>query len=263
MENYASMDLTKEHVGRVDIEKIVGMKIKNLQLYQRALVHKSIQKFIKKYDNDSVPLYVLESNERLEFIGDSVLGLIIAEYLFDKFEHCDEGFLTRMRTKLVNGKTLSNFARHLNLGEHILMGKHVINIDGKNNNRILEDAFESIIGAVYKDLGYKHARAFVIRVIERVINFDDLLVDNNYKDVLLRYAQSKSYGPPIYELRGQSGPPHKPTFTVEVIVNEEYKALGHGASKKEAEQNAAKILSSELEATYDRDLIKYKNNLKE
>ena len=252
-------DFSREHVTRQTIEKnIVGMKVKDITLYQRALVHKSMQKLIRKHEN--VLPYLLNSNERLEFIGDCVLGMIIGDYLFDKYESCDEGFLTRMRTKLVNGKSLANFARHLNLGEYILMGKHVINLDGKDNNHILEDAFEAIIGAIYKDLGLKFARAFVLRQVEKHIDFDNLLIDDNFKDILLRYSQSKSLGPPQYETISQAGPPHKPTFTVKVFIGSIHTELGIGQSKKEAEQDAAKKLSNRLSIECNRDIVKCQNN---
>ena len=208
-------DFSIEHVSRKDIESILGMRIKNIEFYQRALVHKSIQKSVKKMPPGRVKPYLLKSNETLEFLGDAVLGLVIAEYLFKNFPKENEGFLTRIRTKLVKGKTLANFAQQLHLGPFILMSRHVINIDGRKNKRILEDAFEAFVGAIYLDLGIDFARAFVLRMVQKHIETVNVFEDDNYKDLLLRYSQYKGIELPLYNTVLQEGPPHQRTFTIE------------------------------------------------
>ena len=172
---------------RKQIEKAVGFRIRNIKFYQRALVHKSIQKNVRKSQN--APEYMKRSNETIEFLGDSVLGMIIAEYLFRKYPENDEGFLTRLRTRIVKGKTLGRLAKAIGLGDMILMSNHVIKIGGRDNGRILEDAFESIVGAIYMDLGLENARSFVLRVVKENISDEQLFSDDNYKDLLLRYMQ--------------------------------------------------------------------------
>ena len=244
-------DFSTEHVSRTVVEHIVGMRVKNMELYQRALVHKSIQKSIKKTPQYLVKPYLLKSNETLEFLGDAVLGLVIAEYLFKNFPKENEGFLTRIRTKLVKGKTLANFSQQLKLGPHILMSRHVVNIDGRKNKRILEDAFEAFVGAIYLDLGIDFARAFILRLVEKYINEVNVFEDDNYKDLLLRYSQHKGIELPMYNTVLQEGPPHQRTFTMEVVLFEKPQGRGKAKSKKEAEQLAAQQAIQKLKIVDD------------
>ena len=232
------VDLTMPHITRQQIQNILGMRPRNLDHYRRALVHKSIQRNVRKSQN-KVMDYFKMSNERLEYLGDSVLGLIVSNYLFDKFPHKDEGFLTRTKTKIVCGKNCAKFARSLNLGQHLLMSRHVIKINGQKNEKLLEDAFEAFIGAVYKDLGFKFAHAFVYKLIDENLDFNEILKDNNYKDILLRYSQSESLSLPIYKVINEEGPPHKRIFTVSVTLDNKQMGTGKAKSKKEAEQQAA------------------------
>lgn len=252
-----SIDLSNPHVTRNEISSILGMRPKNLDHYRRAFVHKSINRNIrkaKKTKNQKVLDYMLESNERLELLGDSVLGLIVTNYLFDKFPDKAEGFLTRTKTKIIRREGCALFARHLNLGEFILTSDHVkIN---KQSDKILEDTFEAFVGAVYKDLGFKFATVFITRLIEKCIDFDSILIDNNYKDVLLRYSQSKGYPLSVYEEIAKEGPSHSCKFTmsVKLTIKEDngrnthfISALGTEKSKKQAEQSAAKNLLDKLD----------------
>ena len=257
--------LKKPHINRRDVENIVKMRIRNLNLYRKALIHKSILKAIRYLDNDCIPEYLLEnscgqqnnnkieSNERLEYLGDAVINLVIAEYLFKHFVDKDEGFMTRVRTKLVNGKTLSKFSNYVNLGNYILMSQHVINIKGRENNRILEDAFEAFVGAIYLDLGLSHASAFVKRMVDSCIDIDLLVsTDDNYKDILLRYAQAQQIDLPTYEVIRTEGPPHQRLFTVQVIINKLSAGIGVAKSKKEAEQLSAKLAINLLNISCER-----------
>ena len=232
-------DFSEPHVTREELQEILGMKIKNVTHYQRALVHKSIHKAIKKY-NGSKPIqeYLRQHNERLEFLGDSVLGLIIANYLFHKYPDNDEGFLTRVKTKLVNGVQLSKLARQINLGKYILMSNHVQNIKGRNSQKILEDAFEAFLAAIFKDLGFDAVDSFVSGIID-TLDFTEILFEDNYKDTLLKYSQRTFFCTPEYNLLGTDGPPHNRLFHVAVVISGKTYSSGWGKSKKQAEQVAA------------------------
>ena len=259
------MDLSTPHVSRQEIENILGMRPKNLDYYRRALVHKSVQRNVRKAQeangSKSVLEYLTMSNERLEFLGDSVLGLIVSNYLYDKYPTKDEGFMTRTKTKLVCGKNCAKLAQSLNLGNHILMSR---NVQKTSNVKILEDAFEAFVGAIYKDLGFKFAQAFVYRLLEENLDINNMLEDNNYKDILLRYCQSEAKPLPEYITIKEEGPPHERLFTVSVQVGTEHWGTGEpGASKKEAEQMAAKSAIEKLDQKLvailrERDILKIK-----
>jgi ribonuclease-3 len=238
-DDLATHDFSVAHVTREEIQELLGMKIKNVTHYQRALVHKSIYKAVKKYQGEN-PLqeYLQQHNERLEFLGDSVLGLIIANYLFHKYPDQDEGFLTRIKTKLVNGVQLSKLARQINLGKYILMSNHVQNIKGRNSQKILEDAFEAFLAAIFKDLGFDAVDSFVTEIIEK-LDFTEILFEDNYKDLLLKYSQKVYSTTPEYHLVSTEGPPHNRMFQVIVNINKVNFSTGWGKSKKQAEQVAA------------------------
>lgn len=232
-------DYSAHHISRKNIETITQLRPVNIEHYCQAFVHKSIQKYTK--NNSSAVNYTKQSYERYEYLGDSVLSLIIANYLFKKYSDKTEGFLTRIRTKLVNGKTLARFARHLDLGKHILMSSNVEKIDGRNNDRILEDVFEALICAIYLDLGFEKANRFVIRVLEEVIDFKQLEEDDNYKDILLRFCQNKMNTTPTYDTIEVNGPPHLREFKVACYIQGIQYKYGVGKCKKIAEQQAAKF----------------------
>lgn len=231
-----TINVTIPHISRQEIENILGMRPKNLDYYRRALVHKSVQRNVRR-SQEKVLDYLTMSNERLEFLGDSVLGLIVSNYLFDKYPNKDEGFMTRTKTKLVCGKNCAKLAKVLNLGNYILMSK---NVQKTSNVKLLEDAFEAFIGAIYKDLGFKFAQAFVYRLIEQNLDINEMLEDNNYKDILLRYCQSEGHSLPDYVTTKEEGPPHERIFTISVLVDNIEWGSGIGNSKKDAEQMAAK-----------------------
>ena len=234
-------DFSKPHVTREEIQSILnGIKIKNISYYQRSLVHKSIYKAVKRYIGEK-PLqdYLLQHNERLEFLGDSVLGLIIANYLYNKYPDRDEGFLTKIKTKLVNGLQLSKLAKQINLGKYILMSNHVQNIKGRDSQKILEDAFEAFLAAIFMDLGYDAVNSFVINLIDS-LDFTQVLIEDNFKDILLKYSQKVfKNSTPEYFLVTSEGPPHDRTFTVIVSINGIKYETGTAKSKKQAEQIAS------------------------
>lgn len=239
-DDLATHDFSKPHVSRESIQTILNMKIKNVTYYQRSLVHKSIYKAVKRYNGDS-PLqeYLLEHNERMEFLGDSVLGLVIANYLFHRYPDKNEGFMTRVKTKLVNGTQLAKLAKQVDLGRYILMSNHVENIKGRSSQKILEDAFEAFLAAIFKDLGFDAVNSFLIRLID-TLDFSDVLIEDNYKDLLLKLTQARFKNcTPEYTLVSTEGPPHNRMFTVCALINGVSYEQGTAKSKKQAEQNAA------------------------
>jgi len=234
-------DFSKPHVTRQEIQELLGgIKIKNIVYYQRSLVHKSIHKAVKRYSGkDPLQEYLIQHNERMEFLGDSVLSLVIANYLYAKYPDQDEGFLTRIKTKLVNGSQLAKLAKKINLGKYILMSNHVQNINGRESQKILEDSFEAFLAAIFKDLGFDAVNSFIIEHIE-ALDFNEVLVEDNYKDTLLKYVQHNFNGlNPTYPLLRTDGPPHNRTFTVAVNIKDQRYSEGTAKSKKQAEQIAA------------------------
>jgi ribonuclease-3 len=238
-DDLATHDFSEPHVTREELQDLLGMKIKNVTHYQRALVHKSIYKSVKRYNGQKpIQEYLLQHNERLEFLGDSVLSLIIANYLFHKYPNEDEGFLTRIKTKLVNGVQLSKLARQIELGKYILMSNHIQNIKGRDSQKILEDAFEAFLAAIFKDLGFDAVNSFIIEIIEK-LDFTEILLEDNYKDTLLKYSQRTHFCTPEYQLVTMEGPPNNRLFQVVVTINGKKYSSGWGKSKKQAEKAAA------------------------
>ena len=237
-DDLATHDFSKPHITRDQIQNLLNMKVKNTSYYQRALVHKSIYKAVKKYQG---PLqeYLEEHNERMEFLGDSVLSLIVANYLYHRYPDRDEGFLTRIKTKLVNGTQLANLARKIELGKYILMSNHVQNIKGRDSQKILEDAFEAFLAAIFKDLGFDAVNSFIVEHIDS-LDFNEILFEDNYKDILLKYSQHNFKGcTPEYTTINVDGPPHNRMFTVMVIIDGKDYESGTAKSKKQAEQIAS------------------------
>ena len=240
----SQLAISNIEITRKDIEKIINMKPIDIVKYKQAFVHKSIVKCAK--ENECIPEYMKNSYERYEFLGDSVLSLVVAKYLFNKYPNEHEGYLTKIRTKLVNGKTLSFLAEKLNLGKFLILNTKVENINGRTNKRILEDVFEALICSIYLDLGFDYAEKFIISTINKFINFDELLIDNNYKDILLRYCQNKYSTTPTYELIESYGPPHNKTFKIVCLINGKKHKYGMGKNKKDAEQISAQETINEL-----------------
>jgi len=225
-------DLSPELKSRIEkLERIVGFKIDDPSLFLKALRHRST------LSQDKYETY--DSYERLEFLGDAVLDLIAAEILFNNYPEKDEGFLTKVRAKLVRGDTLADFSKKLGLEDLMELGER--NGAGKISKSILADAFESIIAAIYITKGYQQAYQFVDTVIENNLVIDKLInTVDNYKSALLELAQAQKRPIPHYELISESGPGHNRTFMVKVLVGDEELGQGKGKSKKKAEQKAAR-----------------------
>lgn len=263
-----SVDLTVPHISRSQVEKLLGFKPKDVDLYRNAMVHKSVLKGIQNMeDKGNVQKYMLKSNERMEFLGDSVIDFVVSEIIYHKYEDEDEGFLTRLRTKIVRGTHCAKFAKILDLGSFILTGNKVVRIKDQTgkvyNNRILEDSFEALIGAIHLDMGFEFARLFLKKLINENVNFEELMYDDNYKDILMRFTQANSYELPIYETIDIIGKPHDRIFNMKVkIISKDgtvvgkYEGMGQGHTKKEAEQNAAMDSISKIEKELIDPIIK-------
>jgi ribonuclease-3 len=214
-------------LDRIEIEKLVGTKVNNLAIYQKAFTHKSA---LKRY-------LLTESFETLEFMGDSVLGFLVTKFLFDKYEERQEGFLTKARTKLVRGNMLASIARQLGLDKWILMDEKGIRNGWNQNEKVLEDAFEALIGAIYLDLGLLHTKKFVLGIFSdpNLVNMDCIMIDDNYKDRLMRYCQANKFGLPEYCITTHNNG----VFTISVSINSANLGQGSAKTKKQAEQIAA------------------------
>lgn len=238
--------LPKPRVSREDIERLLGGPVGDMRLYEQALLHRSVLR--------GEPNSHLLSNERLEFLGDAVLGFVTAEHLFHEFPEKDEGFLTRLRAKLVNGQALADFATSVGLGPLILLSDNMDQSGGRENPTILADAFEALIGALYLDLGEEAARIFIQEKVLEELDLEDLAHQrDNYKSLLLEHVQALGWPQPQYRVTNEEGPSHQKTFTVEVILNDRSYGRGQARSKKKAEQAAASEAINRLrhEETYE------------
>jgi ribonuclease III len=261
------IDLTKPHISRDEIQTILGgMRPKHLENYRRALVHKSLNKYIKYTLDQGLPVcsYLVDgkepaSNERLEFLGDAVFNTIVGEYLFEKYPDKDEGFLTRLRTKIVRDTHCVKFSKLIGIGPFVLAGS-IVKRDqlGNVNDKLLEDAFEAFLGAIFLDLGFTFVRAFVNKLIDKHVDLNLLHQDDNYKDILMRFTQTKGIELPEYKVLSQEGPPHKRIFTIQVIMIIDGKqhpmGIGKGTNKKDAEQLAAMNTLSSIDEEDLKDL---------
>lgn len=225
------------------LERSIGVQIKNAGLYREALTHKSAVRFRA----------AAKSNERMEFLGDSVLSLVITKYLYDRYPEASEGLLTRLRTKIVSGTMLSKLSEKLGLHDMVMMNARAQTAGWNHNSRIKEDLFEAIVGAIYLDHGLPAARDFIIRLLEENVDWRDVHEDTNYKDALMRTTQFMSWELPTYCVVGTSGPDHSKRFTVKVLIQGREVGTGTANSKKNAEQHAAKraldTLNIQLPAT--------------
>ena len=213
------------------LERTLGYRIRCRELFVQGLLHRSF------HQNSTHPN---PSNERLEFQGDSVLNLIVGEYLYHKYPDSPEGDLTKFRSRLVNRKALAVYANALDLSRFILMSPSAAQSVGKGYETIVSDTFEALVAALYLDGGFDAARTFVERQVTAAIDAGTVVtVDENYKSRLLEYAQSHGFGVPRYVIVKQDGPDHDRTFTVEVQLRNEKYGAGTGKNKKEAEQAAA------------------------
>lgn len=216
-----------------NLQKVIGYRIRNKEYFLEALLHRSFLQFQNKP-------HQRVSNERLEFLGDSILDLIVGKYLFDRYPNAEEGELTKIRSRLVNRKALVVYAKELELNKFMFMSTSAEQAVEKGNDSILADAYEAIIAAIYLDSSFEDARMFVERQVLAAVKKGALSTsDDNYKSMLLEYAQGHGYGIPRYGIVKEVGPDHDRVFTVAVTLADECIGQGSGRSKKEAEQQAA------------------------
>ena len=214
-----------------DLEAAIGYRFHNISLLQTALTHSSFAN--DRYHNS------LMSNERLECLGDSVLGMVVADYLYRNFPDRPEGELTRMRADMVCERALAEVANRLALGQHLMLGHGEERFGGRNRDSILADAVESVIAASYIDGGMEAAVGFIRKFILCDVPAERLR-NAGYKTALQELVQQKKNQSLSYVLVGESGPDHDKKFIVEVSLNDEVVGCGSGSSKKRAEQEAAR-----------------------
>jgi len=213
--------------------KKLGLTFNDRQWFVLALTHRSIG---------------AKNNERLEFLGDSILGFVIAEALFNKFPKASEGELSRLRANLVNQDSLAALARKHNFGDYLILGSGELKSGGFRRASILSDALEAIMGAIIKDQGIDAAKAWIIELFtERLAGLN---LDNWQKDPKTRlqeYMQSKQYDVPVYTLISESGLPHEKTFKVDCSIELwDKKIIGTGISRKKAEQQSAEFMLEKI-----------------
>jgi ribonuclease-3 len=223
-----------------EFAKHIGCGFRRLELLQQALKHRS---YLPQANERRV-----SSNERLELLGDAVLGLVVTEALYHRFPDKEEGEITAMKSLLVSRKILARFARQLDLGRFILMSEAEERSGGRSRPSIISDTFEAVIGAIYIDGGLMPARAFieavVLKEIEPILGEEQ---HRNFKSLLLEYSQRYNLGVPTYAVRSEEGPDHDKIFTVEVRVQNRMVGVGAGNSKKRAEQSAAQNALARLQ----------------
>lgn len=212
------------------LENEIGYRFEDHKLLKTALSHRS-----------SLKDTGLESNERLEFLGDAVLGLVVSAFLYSEYEELSEGDLTRMKATLVNETVLSRAALSFGLGQYIFLSPEEKKAGGESRPSITADAFESLLGAIYLDGGFEQAQKLVYKYIlnDHLGIIDDKKL-HNYKGELLEYMQARGNSMPFYQVQDQIGPDHDKVFVVAVYVDNELLGEGKGRSKKVAEQKAAR-----------------------
>ncbi len=229
----------KNNIKLQDLEKELGLNFSDKELLKNAITHSSYANQKKK----------VEFNERLEFLGDSVLQLVISEYLYSRFTEQPEGYLTKIRSLIVCENSLCDIAIGWELGRYMNMSKGEEITGGRNRVSILADCVEAIIAAVYLDKGIEYSKSFILNnfkaTIEKAIS-NEIILD--YKTKLQEIFQQNGEVNISYELVKFEGPPHRREFFVNVLINDSIKGSGQGFSKKEAEQNAAKeVMDNQVE----------------
>ena len=213
------------------LQTALGIKFKNKKMLNQALIHRS---YLNEHSHG------LSDNERLEYLGDSVLGFVVNEYLFKRFENYNEGELAKIKSVVVSENVLSEAAIELGIGPFLLMGKGEDVTGGRERTSILANALEAIIGAYYLDSGFKDMRRFVLGFLKKHIErINSMTYQRDPKTALQEYVQKKYKGRPVYEVVAETGPDHNKEFSVRLLINGKEVITGIGGSKRKAEVNAA------------------------
>ena len=216
----------------VPLQGVLCYEFKDLELLNKSLTHKS-------YSNEV--LLSLKNNERLEFLGDSVIDLIMADYMFLTYPDLPEGSLSKIRAAIVNENSLARLAIKLELGSYLLLGKGESFSGGRQKTSILANAYEALVGALFCDSDFRTtADVFLPQLIEKIDEFMGACIATDFKSDLQEYTQNRFSCVPLYEVVGEIGPGHNKRFDVKVKIRSQVLGSGKGRSKKEAEQNAAK-----------------------
>lgn len=262
--NINNKEITEQEVMQILADRGVTItKLNHMEYFINAFTHKSYCKkdiypqhildaSRKELGNPSELLDLYEkSYERWEYLGDRVLKLIVTHYLFDRYRNLDEGFMTRLQTKIEDKKDLARFSKEIGFGKFFIISKQIESMNGRNLEKIHEDVFEAFLGALYKSNGWEPCFLFIVNILETMIDYSEkLYCDNNYKDQLLRVHHLKELKHPQYVVIHFEGPPHKRKYIMgveksDVSPNEPLEtkcfSYGIGNTKKEGEQNAAKM----------------------
>lgn len=233
---------SNEHVDIERLQETLGFTFQSNEYYLKALTHRSFLEISPEF---------VKSNERLEFLGDSILGVVVAESLFKKFPDKDEGFLTKYRSHLVNRQALVAAAGRINLLNFVLYDKRYVRGSKAGEKTIVADCFEALIGAIYLDAGLERAREFIYEhILSPNYRSGQFTIDKNYKGQLLEFTHMHKLLPPIYKIVNEDGPDHDKKFSIDVIIGGISYGKGVGSSKKSAEQEAAKSALEKLSDEY-------------
>jgi ribonuclease-3 len=248
-----------------ELEHSLGYRFKDIRLFDRALTHRSFvhapndgSSILQAYgaeasqDAGSPQAEPLVANERLEFLGDSVLGMVVSQFLFERFPGKSEGDLTKLKASLVSEVTLSRIARSICLGKYLNLSEEEEKSGGRERSSIIADAYEAVIGAVYLDGGLAPAqRVIKDQILKRWLELASDKTSYNYKGELLEYMQALGLGMPRYEVLVEKGPDHQKKFTIAVLAKGKAMGKGEGLTKKEAEQKAAKAALGNIDGLLD------------
>lgn len=251
--NAANVLSTESDVNRILSEYSDTVRVRDINIYRKAFVHRSY--CTRKNENfvngntqcppGCMPLQE-ESNERLEFLGDAVVNLVVGRYLFNRYPDENEGFMTRIRTKLVNGTMLAHFGDLIGLHRYMMISKQIEDNEGRRNKKVLEDGFEAFVGAMLKDTDdYSAVEDWLINLIENNIDFAELINSNtNYKDMLIKHFQhSYNNSPKFFEISVETTAAGGKKYTICVKrPNGELLGIGSGPSKKQAENDASRVV---------------------
>lgn len=231
-----SLDRLKKLEG---LERKLKVSFQNLHLLNLALTHRS-------YSQETGRALSLD-NQRLEFLGDAIISLIVSEHIYKKYPQFEEGKLSKIKAVVVSGQVLSQVARKLGVGDYLLLGRGEEESKGREKISLLADSLEAVAGAVYLDGDYEKARKFVLKHLgedlKKVAKSEE---GEDYKSILQEYIQKRYKTLPFYEVIKEEGPPHQRRFTVRVRVKKKIQGIGKGSRKQEAEQESAKVALKSL-----------------